>query len=558
VDVIGYSAGGVVVRIWVDRLGGAHKARRIITLGSPLHGATIAGFAAVFASPSLCPAACRQLAPFSDLLRRLNEHRIPRQLPWLSIWSRDDTTVTPPGSARLAGAVNVVAQSVCPGEVISHSGLPTDPLIEGMILTDLGATPLSGAPVTEATLQELLSQLTLLKSGQAPPAPAKPSTELVAAKVERDEPGVTLPAVFDQTTIDISAGDYTFRATGSVQKFDGYLRDPKVSGYNFVSAQRDERVVGYALRALKAGASGYLLKEIPIEDGGLLPGKDLALESHLADVEPIAQKMGEGTTGKRDPANYASALKMPHLGDDPPLAQVGHQAVEAAKLQVPPKDGPYPFGLLLDHDNPAVLAGISERGDAPDPQPLALGGCDLVADTFGGDLPLKLGKRQQHIERQPPHRGRCIELLGDRDERHAMAIEQLHELGEVGQRAGQPVDLVNHDDIDLAGFHVCQQPLQGRAVGRASGIAPVIVAGPDQGPAGMRLTPDIGLGSVMLGVERVKPMVGRDAGVDGAANRLDAAVLHRCTFDGGLSRPKNLGPDQRVPVMANATLDRLG
>ncbi len=34
-----------------------------------------------------------------------------------------------------------------------------------------------------------------------------------------------LPGIFDQTTIDISAGDdYTFRATGSVQKFDGYLR----------------------------------------------------------------------------------------------------------------------------------------------------------------------------------------------------------------------------------------------------------------------------------------------------------------------------------------------
>ena len=33
-----------------------------------------------------------------------------------------------------------------------------------------------------------------------------------------------LPAIFDQTTIDINAGDYTFRATGSVQKFDGYLR----------------------------------------------------------------------------------------------------------------------------------------------------------------------------------------------------------------------------------------------------------------------------------------------------------------------------------------------
>src|SRR5260221_11610202 len=33
-----------------------------------------------------------------------------------------------------------------------------------------------------------------------------------------------LPAVFDQTTIDISAGDYTLRATGSAQKIDGYLR----------------------------------------------------------------------------------------------------------------------------------------------------------------------------------------------------------------------------------------------------------------------------------------------------------------------------------------------
>jgi DNA topoisomerase-1 len=33
-----------------------------------------------------------------------------------------------------------------------------------------------------------------------------------------------VPAIFDQTTIDVAAGDYTFRATGSIQKFDGYLR----------------------------------------------------------------------------------------------------------------------------------------------------------------------------------------------------------------------------------------------------------------------------------------------------------------------------------------------
>jgi hypothetical protein len=35
-----------------------------------------------------------------------------------------------------------------------------------------------------------------------------------------------------------------------------------------------------------------------------------------------------------------------------------------------------------------------------------------------------------------------------------MTIEQLDELSEVGQRAGQPVDLVNDDHIDLSGFQV--------------------------------------------------------------------------------------------------------
>ena len=33
-----------------------------------------------------------------------------------------------------------------------------------------------------------------------------------------------MPAIFDQTTIDIKAGRFIFRATGSVQKFDGFLK----------------------------------------------------------------------------------------------------------------------------------------------------------------------------------------------------------------------------------------------------------------------------------------------------------------------------------------------
>ncbi len=147
VDIIGYSAGGVVALIWARQDDGAAKARRVITLGSPFHGASLAAAAQAFV-PGACPVACQQLTPGSPLLASLDVAS-PAGLPhWLSLWTTDDQTVTPPDSARLAGAIDVPIQSICPGVSITHSQLPTNPDVTAMVLQALSTAPLQ--PPTSA------------------------------------------------------------------------------------------------------------------------------------------------------------------------------------------------------------------------------------------------------------------------------------------------------------------------------------------------------------------------------------------------------------------------
>jgi hypothetical protein len=59
----------------------------------------------------------------------------------VSIWTTQDQTVTPPDTARLDGAINVPVQSVCADASVGHSDLPSAPLVQAMVLTQLGAGP---------------------------------------------------------------------------------------------------------------------------------------------------------------------------------------------------------------------------------------------------------------------------------------------------------------------------------------------------------------------------------------------------------------------------------
>ena len=148
VDVIGYSAGGVVARLWVRDGGGADVARRVLTLGSPQHGTSQAALGAEFAGG--CPDACEQLIPDSDLLRHLNAgDETPDGPVWVTIRSTTDQVVTPVDSATLSGALNIVVQDVCPRSTVAHGDLPRHPVVLAALDSVLGA----GAPQAPRTVR---------------------------------------------------------------------------------------------------------------------------------------------------------------------------------------------------------------------------------------------------------------------------------------------------------------------------------------------------------------------------------------------------------------------
>jgi triacylglycerol lipase len=143
VDVVGYSAGGVVARLWAEQE--PDSVRRVVTLGSPHHGTRVAALGAAVA-PESCPVACRQLAPDSALLSELNDgDETPDGPQWLALWTVQDQVVTPPESARLEGAVNVELQRLCPGLAVSHGQLPVDRTVTAIVLDALSG-PEVGEP----------------------------------------------------------------------------------------------------------------------------------------------------------------------------------------------------------------------------------------------------------------------------------------------------------------------------------------------------------------------------------------------------------------------------
>lgn len=146
VDVVGYSAGGVIARVWLDGTGADVPVRRVVTLGSPHAGSDVAALAADGVAGA-CPPACQELVPGSDLLRSLPA--TPGSPRWTSVWSDADEVSTPPDTAVLAGALDVELQQVCPDDGALHGQLTRTALPVALVALALGGRGGTGPALAE-------------------------------------------------------------------------------------------------------------------------------------------------------------------------------------------------------------------------------------------------------------------------------------------------------------------------------------------------------------------------------------------------------------------------
>jgi hypothetical protein len=81
----------------------------------------------------------------------------------------------------------------------------------------------------------------------------------------------------------------------------------------------------------------------------------------------------------------------------------------------------------------------------------------FIANALARYLTLELSEREENVQGKAAHRTGGVELLGDGDEAHPVAIERLDDLGKICQRPGQPVYFIDHHRIDPARADIGEQ-----------------------------------------------------------------------------------------------------
>jgi pimeloyl-ACP methyl ester carboxylesterase len=128
VDIVGHSMGGLVGLDYLKRLGGRHRVRRLVLLGTPAQGTWSALFGLVTAPLGL---ASLQLLPGSPFLRELSERPLPPGADVVSIGAVRDW-LAPVASTVLDGVRHISLPT-------GHSGLLVDAEVAEVVVEILRA-----------------------------------------------------------------------------------------------------------------------------------------------------------------------------------------------------------------------------------------------------------------------------------------------------------------------------------------------------------------------------------------------------------------------------------
>ncbi|MFG1669809.1 lipase family alpha/beta hydrolase [Streptomyces sp. Y7] len=131
VDVVGHSLGGLIARYYVQRLGGDHRVRILVTLGTPHSGTRVVPLAN--AHPIV-----RQMRPGSPVLEELASPAPGCRTHFVSFWSDLDHLMDPLETACIDHP-DLLAQNVRVSGV-GHLALPVHPAVATGIRQALDAT----------------------------------------------------------------------------------------------------------------------------------------------------------------------------------------------------------------------------------------------------------------------------------------------------------------------------------------------------------------------------------------------------------------------------------
>ncbi|MET8775359.1 alpha/beta fold hydrolase [Nocardia sp. NPDC004654] len=148
VDLVGFSQGANVTRLYTNKLGGAAKVAQWVGVASPSYGGVMYGLVpvaqvipgALDVFARVTSTAAVQQAQGSPIMLELNAggDTVPG-VRYVTIGSRVDEMIQPFSNIALrgAGAENIVVQDLCPANLTGHFHMVYDPFVQQLVLRAL-------------------------------------------------------------------------------------------------------------------------------------------------------------------------------------------------------------------------------------------------------------------------------------------------------------------------------------------------------------------------------------------------------------------------------------